>query len=243
MNTLARISAGIAIAAVPLAVAACGSSQHAATTPASAGNASVVAPAASDSAGTGVQAAVTQVTGQGQASSSSSGHAVTGSHKIVKVITPTQQKGMYSEGAHPKVPGTPAPTALTQSGTTASSGRSASSGTSHHSSGPSPRPASLKPSPKQPNLGKYVGPANNGNASCGYVAVGPGMEQAEAFTIRSVDCATARKVATASQGHNGSGKITYRALGFSCTGSTPSSQSTLRFVCSSGGQSISFIVS
>jgi hypothetical protein len=204
----------------------------------------VVAPAASTSAGgAGVQAAVAQVTGQGQASTSSSGHAVTGSHKVVKVITPTQQKGMYSEGAHPKVPGTPAPTASTRSGTSASSGASASSGTSHHASGPSPRPASQKPSPRQPNLGKYVGPTNNGNASCGYVAVGPGMEQAEAFTIRSVDCATARKVATASQGHNGSGQVSYRALGFSCTGSTPSAQSTLRFVCNSGGQSISFIVS
>jgi hypothetical protein len=227
MNTFARIGAGIAVPAAALALAACGGSHHVAATQTAATDASVVAVAS----GSSTSAAHTDTTRATTATHHAApSHSVAPSSKLNRTSA-SQAPGLYSEGDHPKVPGTPAPTVRTH---TTTSQRSSDAGA---------RPATLKAAPKQPNLGKYVGPPNNGAGSCGYVAVGPGMEQAEAFSVRSVGCDTARRVATASQGHTTTGHVSYRALGFSCTGSTPSNQSTLRYVCSAGGQSISFVVS
>ena len=92
-------------------------------------------------------------------------------------------------------------------------------------------------------LGTYVGPPKNGASDCGYVAIGPGMEQAESFGLRSVRCRTARKLATGARGHSASGHRNYRAIGFDCTGSVSGRKALLRYRCTSGDRTVTFVVS
>lgn len=96
-----------------------------------------------------------------------------------------------------------------------------------------------RPAPRQPHLGRYVGPPHNGTSSCGYVAVGPGMEQASSFALRGSACGIARRVALASRNHvNIHGTLRFRAAGFDCTGSV--AKSLLHYDCRNGSQRIAF---
>jgi hypothetical protein len=92
-----------------------------------------------------------------------------------------------------------------------------------------------------PATGRYVGPPHNGANPCGYVAVGPGLEQASAFVVHGVDCATARTLA-ADKRHLPAGSRSYSALGFDCV-SASGSATLRRFNCTAGAAAVSFIVS
>jgi hypothetical protein len=89
--------------------------------------------------------------------------------------------------------------------------------------------------------GRYVGPPHNGANPCGYVAVGPGLEQASAFVVHGVNCATARTLA-ADKRHLPAGGRSYSALGFDCV-SVASAPALRRFSCTAGAAAVSFVVS
>jgi hypothetical protein len=92
-----------------------------------------------------------------------------------------------------------------------------------------------------PNLGRYIGPPHNGASRCGYVAVGPGLEQASAFVVHGVSCTTARALAAARR-HQRSGSLGYSALGFDCTASAAGAGKLQRFDCTAAGAAVSFVV-
>src|SRR6185312_15220590 len=161
MITPRRIALALAVPAASLAVVACGGGGHKAASTdrtASGGGTSLSVQAG----GSGVSVGE----GSSVASSNSSATATVqpAKHKEPVVrLAPKAQRRFYREGANPqvtvkkhKVDNTPGMGATVQVS---------------------------KPQPRHVGRGTYVGPANNGLSKCGYVAIGAGMAQAEAFEV------------------------------------------------------------
>jgi hypothetical protein len=215
MITPHRIALGLAIPAASLALVACGGSHGtgASDQPASAGGSAISA----QPVGPGVGVASSVVSSR----SGSTGVAQPAKHHEPTIrLAPKQQRRFYQEGANPQV---------------------AVKSHAKHSTGASAR--LNRPEPRHVGRGTYIGPANNGLSKCGYVAIGAGMEQAEAFQVNGVACDTARKLAVAANGHTGAGKMQYSALGYACTGSVPSPKALVTFECTRGSQSARFRLS
>lgn len=218
-----KIALGLLVSAASLAATACGGSQHApsSSSSASAGGSAALAQAggsaaAGEASGSGVSASSSAVS---QSAAGGSATQAAKHHKPSVRLTPKQQRRFYQEGANPQV--------------------SKPAKGDHR---PPPVHASNPPS-HGAGLGTYIGPSDNGASKCGYIAVGAGMEQAESFLVDSVRCDKARKIAVAANGHTTIGKLKYSAMGFSCVGSSPSSKALVKFQCTQGEQSVSFLLS
>ena len=219
MNAHRRIALGLLVSAASLVATACGGSHHHHVS------------SSSPSAAAGGSAAVAQAPGSGAAapSSAASQNAAGGStaqpakrHKPSVRLTPKQQRRFYQEGANPKV---------------ATAGKGTKGDHSRR------RGRVDNPTSHGAGLGSYIGPSDKGASRCGYVAVGAGMEQAESFLVDSVPCDKARKLAVASNGHTTIGKLKYNAMGFSCIGSSPRPKALVKYQCTQGQQSVSFLLS
>lgn len=131
--------------------------------------------------------------------------------------------------------------AVAPSATTSVAGLDGHSTHRRHSSLPKTAPSSEGP-PRLAATRNPVGPGRGGSSHCGYIAVGPALEQASAFATHGVGCATAKRVATASNGHLAPGTEVYRAIGFTCRGTRASSAGLLQFRCSNRSETIGFVV-
>jgi hypothetical protein len=109
------------------------------------------------------------------------------------------------------------------------------------SSGTTGTHAAATPAASGARLGRYVGPAHNGANRCGYVAIGPGLEQASAFVVHGVSCATARALAAAKRNQR-PGNLAYSALGFACKVQAKSATKLQQFDCTDGAAAVSFVV-
>lgn len=223
MITPRRIALGLAVPAASLAVVACGGGGHTAAStdhPASAGGTSLSVQAGGSGVSVGEGSSVA-VSGSGSAAT-----ATANKHRQATVrLAPKAQRRFYREGANPQVG------AVKKHKTDNAPGMGATVQV------PKTQPA------RHVGRGTYVGPDNNGLSKCGYVAVGAGMEQAEAFTVRGVQCDTARKLAVAANGHTNPGRMSYSALGFACTGSVPGAKALVTFECTRGSKSVRFKLS
>lgn len=222
MITPRRIALGLAVPAASLAVVACGGGGHTAAStdhPASAGGTSLSVRAGGSGVSVGEGSSVA-VSGSGSAATATAKH-----RQATVRLAPKAQRRFYREGANPQV-----------------------GAVKKHKTDNAPgMGATVQVPKKQParhvGRGTYVGPDNNGLSKCGYVAVGAGMEQAEAFTVRGVQCDTARKLAVAANGHTNPGRMSYSALGFACTGSVPGAKALVTFECTRGSKSVRFKLS
>lgn len=232
MHTIRQIAAAAALSAGALVVVACGTTQPTTGTDAQhSAPSSVLEVGPAGAVETGVSGAAEL----GSSSSSRRGandHAAkgssNGSHAVTSTGTPpgtTSGKLQYRESSTP---------VLKRAHNPARHPAAPSTGAHHSTQGKQPAP---------PNRGQYVGPAHNGASSCGYVTVGPGLEQAEAFALHNVGCGTARRVAKAAAGHNSRSRLTYRVLSFICKGSLPNPQALIQFSCINGAQTLAFQVS
>lgn len=218
-----KIALGLLVSAASLAATACGGSQHASSSSSSASAAGSVALAQAGGTATVAQAGGAGVSASSSAvSQSPAGGSATQAaqhHKPSVRLTPKQQLRFYQEGANPQV--------------------SRPAKGDHR-----PRPVHVSNPPSRgAGLGTYIGPSDNGASKCGYIAVGAGMEQAESFLVDSVPCDKARKLAVAANGHTTIGTLKYSAMGFSCVGSSPGSKALVKYQCTQGEQSVSFLLS